>query len=66
MSQDTEYKQYIGDGAYVDFDGYAVVLTTEDGISVQNRIVMEPSVLKSLERYLAWLIEQLAAEGEKT
>ena len=35
-------KVYLGDGAYVDFDGYALVLTTEDGISVTNTVVLEP------------------------
>ena len=30
----SKYKSYIGDGVYADFDGYGIVLTTEDGISV--------------------------------
>lgn len=38
-------KQYIGDGAYVDFIGENVVLTTENGISTTNRIVLEPEVM---------------------
>lgn len=29
-----------------------VVLTTEDGIRVTNRIVLEPSVLQNLKEYL--------------
>ncbi len=37
---------YLGDGVYADFDGFAVVLTTEDGVSVTNRIVLEPEVLR--------------------
>ncbi len=49
-------KFYLGDGAYVQLGNYAteVVLTTEDGISVQNRVVMGPSEIKML---LLWLRE---------
>jgi hypothetical protein len=45
-------KCYLGDGCYVDFDGYALVLTTEDGISVQNRVVLEPEVYRALLEYV--------------
>jgi hypothetical protein len=44
----TPYKAYLGDGVYADFDGYAVVLTTENGIDTTNRIVLEPEILRSL------------------
>ena len=50
-------KVYLGDGAYVDFDGYALVLTTEDGISVTNTVVLEPSVWEALRAYVARLQE---------
>lgn len=47
-------KKYIGDGVYVELDNtnYAVILTTENGISIINRIVLEPEVLNSLNEYL--------------
>ncbi len=45
-------KEYIGDGAYVDFDGYALVLTTENGIDIQNTVVLEPEVWRALEAYV--------------
>lgn len=51
----SERKRYIGDGVYVDVDGYAVILTTEDGICTTNRIVLEPQVVTSLELYLETL-----------
>lgn len=44
-------KQYLGDGVYVDFDGYQLVLTTENGISVTNQIFMEPIVVAALIEY---------------
>lgn len=45
-------KRYLGDGAYVEFDGYALVLTTSDGIRVTNRIVLEFDVCEALIRFL--------------
>lgn len=55
-------KTYIGDGVYVEFDGYGLVVTTEDGIRVTNRIVLEPDVYNSLLQFHAKLVDQLAAE----
>lgn len=52
-------KAYIGDGAYVDFDGYALVLTTENGLPTDpsNQIVLEPSVYRSLADYVKALAD---------
>lgn len=44
-------KTYLGDGVYADFDGYGIVLTTENGISVTNTIVLEPEVYEALVAY---------------
>lgn len=45
-------KAYLGDGAYVDFDGYALVLTAENGIEVTDQIVLEPEVYEALVQYV--------------
>ena len=45
-------KVYLGDGAYADYDGFHVVLTTENGVSVKNRICLDPQVIKALISYL--------------
>jgi hypothetical protein len=48
-------KSYIGDGVYAELDGAipnTVVLTTENGIEVTNRIVLEPEVLDALYQWL--------------
>jgi len=45
-------KAYIGDGVYVDHDGFGLILTTEDGLRTLNRIYLEPEVLVELERYM--------------
>ena len=53
-------KSYIGDGVYVEFDGYYLILTTENGIETTNRIVLEPDVYRFLTKY----VEQVVG-GEK-
>jgi hypothetical protein len=45
-------KEYIGDAVYVDFDGYMLVLTTENGIGVANTICLEPNVWVQLLAYV--------------
>ncbi len=45
-------KMYIGDGVYVAFDGFSLVLTTENGIEVTNTIVLEPQVWEALDNYV--------------
>lgn len=46
------YKEYIGDSVYADFDGYAFVLTTENGIGPSNTIVLEPQIMEALKEYV--------------
>lgn len=45
-------KAYLGDGAYVEFDGYGLVLTTEDGMRATNTIYLEPEVYRALVAYV--------------
>lgn len=45
-------KRYLGDGVYVDHDGYGLVLTTENGLGETNRIVLEPEVYEALRQYV--------------
>lgn len=45
-------KEYRGDGVYIVHDGYAFTLTTENGVSTTNRIVLEPEVYAALVRYV--------------
>lgn len=45
-------KRYIGDAVYIEFDGYHLVLTTEDGIQATNRICLEPQVYDAMLEYV--------------
>lgn len=45
-------KTYLGDGVYAEFNGFEMVLTTENGIDVTNRIVLEPEVAAALVAFL--------------
>ncbi len=58
------YKRYLGDGAYVEFDGYHIVLTTSNGITNTNTIALEPDVFKALVKYEKQLCDVLIAEKE--
>lgn len=58
-------KEYLGDAVYADFDGYGIVLTTEDGIRATNTIVLEPEVVRAFVQYVARLEVQRTAEARK-
>jgi len=44
-------KEYLGDSVYAKFDGYHIVLTTENGFGPSNTICLEPEVLEALNAY---------------
>jgi hypothetical protein len=51
-------KTYLGDGVYAELDEFGcVILTTEDGISVTNRIVLDLQVLGALKDFLSVMTE---------
>jgi len=58
------YKRYLGDGAYIEFDGYHMVLTTSNGITNTNTIALEPEVFAALIEYEKQLSDVLKAEKE--
>ena len=55
-------KVYLGDSVYADFDGYYVVLTTENGGSPSNIIYLDPSALEGLRQYS----EDIAKRAEES
>ena len=51
-------KDYLGDSVYIEFNGYAIVLTTENGPEgPSNKIYMEPEVIEAMMRFLDRLKE---------
>lgn len=43
---------YIGDGAYVTFDGFQIRLFTSNGINETNEVFLEPSTAINLQKYI--------------
>ncbi len=60
------WKTYIGDSVYAEFDGYGVILTTENGYpdDPRNKIYLEPEVFDSLVEWLK-MIEKQEMEPKK-
>ena len=50
-------KRYIGDGVYAGHDGYQLILETQDGIRVTNRIGVDDNALEGIKRYLEYARE---------
>ena len=63
-----ETKVYLGDSVYAEFDGYSIILTTENGLpeDPSNIIVLEPEVLDSLIKYSANQYGQKELEKEES
>lgn len=53
-------KEYIGDSVYAEFDGYGIILTTENGDGPSNTIVLEPEILTALNSYAKRVKDKLA------
>ncbi len=52
-------KQYLGDAVYVEFDGYMLTLTTENGLGAASNIIqLEPQVWFALQQYVAQLAKK--------
>lgn len=49
-------KEYIGDSVYAAFDGIAIILTTENGVSVTNTIVLESEVFAALGSFVERIV----------
>jgi hypothetical protein len=52
MTRALERRRYLGDGVYVAYDGYRIVLSVENGV-VSREIVLEPDVWAALA---AWVV----------
>lgn len=57
-------KQYLGDSVYAEFDGFGIILTTENGYGPNNTIVLEKEVCDSLVNYIAMIAKIKSNETE--
>jgi len=49
-------KQYLGDGVYIETTDGQLIMTTENGISIENTIYLDSSVMDSLIEYYKKLL----------
>lgn len=47
----TETRIYLGDSVYAKYDGYHIVLTTDNGYGATNTIALEPDVYDALVQF---------------
>ena len=52
-------KVYLGDGAYAEYDGYGVRLTTENGVETTNSIYLEPEVYAALTAFVKSTLDDI-------
>jgi len=55
----SHFQAYLGDGLYVEYDGFQVRLFTSNGIAVTNEVYLEPRVLSEFLGWVAQLQEAL-------
>lgn len=58
------YRRYLGDGLYADFDGYQIILAANNGIQDTNVVYLEPAVLKKFYQY-AEIIDHLKKDWQE-
>jgi len=59
------FQEYLGDGAYVEYDGFQVRLYTSNGIEVTNEVYLEPAVLSHFLAWIAKLQEYIRVQKSK-
>jgi len=57
---------YIGDGVYVEYDGYGYWLLANDHLEPTDRIYLEPDVLKALNNFATRIGGQDLSKSLKT
>jgi hypothetical protein len=54
-------QEHLGDGVYVEFDGYSVILKANSHETPTDTICLEPFVIAAFERWLAVLKADLTS-----
>ena len=60
---DSPKKEYIGDSVYVEYDGWMLTLTTNNGYpdDPRNVIHLEPSVYRRLTEFVEGIVKEAEA-----
>lgn len=54
MDKNNETKKYLGDGVYVDYSEFGeIILWTENGIDITNKIILEPEVYAQFVKWVS-------------
>lgn len=63
----TETASYLGDGVYVEIEPFSgnLVLTTQNGLRVTNKIVLEFDVVEKLLKYIGKTRNQTQAGSKR-
>lgn len=56
-------KRYLGDGLYASHDGFSWWLTAENGISITDRVCLEPEVYDAFLKYVEDIRSKYAASN---
>lgn len=51
-TQPSQEREYLGDGLYVEFDGYQLKLSASNGMFDHDTVYLEPGVLRALIAYI--------------
>jgi len=54
---DAEMKDYLGDGLYVEFDGWQFRLYASDGVRVTNEVFLDELVVRSFFEFVKTALE---------
>jgi hypothetical protein len=60
MVEGAAMKDYLGDSVYIEWDGYSLVLTTDNGFGPSNTIEFDSYVYQALLRF----VERVEIEAE--
>lgn len=65
MTNGMHFEEYLGDGLYVGFDGYHIVLWTSDGINTTNKVFLDQDVSVAFAKWQLHLAERIKLEQER-
>lgn len=62
----SKFADYLGDGVYVDFDGYQIILKANDHRNPTDVIALDSDTMSALIRYEKRVRDIIVSEAEKS